>query len=55
MTTNDDIFDEILQGDICQYCKQVFMMKGSGVPRTCSICEDKQFRPKRPKLDKRPS
>lgn len=30
--------DEILHGDICQFCGQMFIDDGDGYPRTCQAC-----------------
>lgn len=43
-----DVEKEIAQGDICQYCQQVFMLPGEGIPRTCMVCLVEEARPDEP-------
>jgi hypothetical protein len=38
MDDESSIAEDILNGDFCQYCGQVFIDRGEGYPRTCQLC-----------------
>jgi len=33
-----NVADDIINGDVCQFCGQFFILPGEGAPRTCVEC-----------------